>query len=153
MRPILSLDFDGVIHSYKSGWRGPRCIPDEPVPGALEFIVKALKVFDVQIYSSRSNYWGGRRAMKRWLRWNCIKLAPTYDATPEWLRGFIDSVAPMEGSWDEDAKWGVIALVGRIKFPKHKPPALVTLDDRALTFTGEWPDPAALLAFKPWYKA
>ena len=27
-----------------------------------------------------------------------------------------------------------------------------TLDDRALTFTGEWPELADLLAFKPWYR-
>lgn len=39
-----------------------------------------------------------------------------------------------------------------LKFPTEKPPALVTLDDRALTFTGVWPDVQALRVFQPWQK-
>ena len=37
-----------------------------------------------------------------------------------------------------------------LKFPVEKPPAKVTLDDRALTFTGAWPDVDYLLDFSPW---
>ena len=40
----------------------------------------------------------------------------------------------------------VVSMDGR------KPAAFVTLDDRALTFTGDWPDVRELLKFKPWYK-
>lgn len=29
-KPILCLDFDGVIHSYASGWKGADVIPDPP---------------------------------------------------------------------------------------------------------------------------
>lgn len=39
-----------------------------------------------------------------------------------------------------------------IAFPENKPPAYVTLDDRVLTFTGEWPDIETLRNFKPWNK-
>ena len=64
--PILLLDFDGVCHSYQSGWKGPDIIPDPPVPGLFEFLTQALKHFDVQIYSSRSSQPGGIEAMKDW---------------------------------------------------------------------------------------
>lgn len=66
-KPILCLDFDGVIHSYASGWKGAAVIPDPPVPGAIEFLYDALTVFDVQIYSSRSHQPGGVNAMQEWL--------------------------------------------------------------------------------------
>lgn len=152
MKPILSLDFDGVIHSYKSGWCGPRRIPDLPVPGALEFIVRALEVFDVQIYSSRSSYWGGRRAMRYWLAVHYAALMGDGPSdSPDWLARHMLANAFVD-PWEEEIRMGAINLVQRIGFPKHKPPAMVTLDDRALTFTGEWPELADLLAFRPWYK-
>jgi len=39
-----------------------------------------------------------------------------------------------------------------IDFPLMKPAAFVQLDDRAITFTGKFPDPKELLKFKPWNK-
>ena len=35
-------------------------------------------------------------------------------------------------------------------FATSKPPAFLTLDDRALTFNGEWPDVESMLNFKSW---
>jgi len=122
-KPILCLDFDGVIHSYASGWRGATMIPDPPVPGALEFLAKAVEIFDVQIYSSRSSWTGGVQAMRDWLTNYTVVAAG--GATPEWLN--------------------------MIVWPTEKPPAFVTLDDRAITFTGKWPDLDDLLNFKPWW--
>jgi sugar/nucleoside kinase (ribokinase family) len=39
------------------------------------------------------------------------------------------------------------------EFARFRPPALISIDDRALTFTGRWADfdPAALRAFQPWH--
>lgn len=127
-KPILCLDFDGVIHSYASGWKGADVIPDPPVPGALPFIVEAMKHFTVAIYSSRSGQVGGMRAMQQWLGY--------------WS---VDETHGMPRDFDH-ATWS------DIQWPTEKPAAMVTLDDRAITFTGEWPVPADLLAFKPWNK-
>lgn len=125
-KPILCLDFDGVLHSYISGWKGATEIPDPPVPGALEFLEEATRHFSVCIYSSRSNQPGGRDAMLRWL----IKHA----------------------GGNEVALQDAPAWVSMIAWPDHKPPALVTLDDRAICFTGVWPSMAELRDFKPWNK-
>jgi hypothetical protein len=65
---ILNLDFDGVIHSYKSGWKGIDKIPDPPVPGAFEWIEKALEHFDVHVFSARSSDVKGRMAMRKWMK-------------------------------------------------------------------------------------
>ena len=37
-KPTVVFDFDGVIHSYTSGWKGTTEIPDPPVPGIREAI-------------------------------------------------------------------------------------------------------------------
>ncbi len=119
-KPILCLDFDGVIHSYVSGWKGADCIPDAPVPGAFAFIREALKHFRVAIFSSRSNQPGGLDAMKDYVAVNSEM-------------GFHD---PIDG----------------LEWPQEKPPAFVTIDDRAITFTGTWPSIETLQSFKPWNK-
>lgn len=151
MKPILCLDFDGVIHSYTSPWKSARLIPDAPVPGAFEFICTALKTYDVAILSSRSHHFGGRRAMKRWMMSHLIALGETYETCPEWWRDRISSTA-FADPWDDEVHWAATRLIREIRWPIFKPPAMVTIDDRALTFTGTWPDIAAINTFKPWNK-
>jgi hypothetical protein len=124
-KPILCLDFDGVIHSYSSGWKGADIIPDDPVDGAIAFMLDALRRFDVVIFSSRSNQKGGINAMRAWLKGH---------AGNAWYE------SPC-GAGIED-----------VRFVTEKPAAMVTIDDRAVTFTGQWPCVADLLAFKPWNK-
>ena len=41
-KPVLCLDFDGVVHNYDGVWRNARTISGLPVPGAIEFIGQAL---------------------------------------------------------------------------------------------------------------
>ena len=123
-RPTLVLDFDGVLHSYTSGWQGAEVVGDPPVPGAIEFLRDASEHFTIAIYSSRRHQAGGRLAMKEWLSRHTFARFGT------------------------DAPW-----FSQIEWPDHKPSAMVTIDDRALTFTGEWPAIETLLAFKPWNKS
>lgn len=66
-KPILCVDFDGVLHSYTSGWQGADVVTDPPVPGAARFLIEASKHFRVCIYSSRSKDPGGIAAMQKWL--------------------------------------------------------------------------------------
>lgn len=131
--PIVLVDFDGVIHSYVSGWKGADVIPDPPVPGAIEFLVDHLPIPEpicamaeayvgpeVQIYSSRSAQKGGIQAMQQWL-----------------------------------IKWGLDRYYiseGILKFPTEKNAAFLTIDDRAICFDGKWPTTQEMLSFKPWNK-
>lgn len=125
-RPILSLDFDGVIHSYTSKWAGAEVIPDPPVPGAIAFLREATKHFRVCIYSTRSATKAGRDAMAEWLGYHSV-----------------------EGDFPTGEELGWLE---KVEFPETKPPALVGIDDRILTFEGKWPTMERLLAFKPWNK-
>ena len=58
---IVCLDFDGVIHSYSSGWKGPREIPDPPVPGAIRWIREFVFTLDITRAGSASLWKGPRR--------------------------------------------------------------------------------------------
>ena len=64
----LVIDFDGVLHSYRSGWKGATVIPDPPVPGAIEWLTHAVERFEVAVLSARSRETGGIDAMRDWLR-------------------------------------------------------------------------------------
>ena len=133
-KPILCVDFDGVIHSYTSGWKGADVVPDPPVGGAIEFLWRAAKVFDVQIFSSRSNEPGGIDAMRTWLDAEiCQHFDCAFGGDPR------DFEAARE-------------LSAAISYPTVKPPAMVTIDDRAITFTGQWPTIESLRNFQPWNK-
>lgn len=154
-KPTLCLDFDGVIHSYTSGWKGAHVIPDPPVPGAIDFIQRARERFQVVILSSRSHQhepgslMGGEEAMGRYL--------VAHGIPPSWIRASPEAASRgMAGSEGMDWHFAAFGHVERvenpIRFVREKPPALVTIDDRAITFTGEWPSVESLLTFKPWNK-
>jgi hypothetical protein len=67
-KPIILVDFDGVIHSYRSGWKGVNVIPDPPVTGALIWLMGLTDKFDVRIFSARCNDTAGIAAMISWFR-------------------------------------------------------------------------------------
>jgi len=135
-KPILCVDFDGVIHSYTSGWKGATVIPDPPTQGALRWLWKATEWFNVQIYSSRSKDPEARLAMGRWMiEHSKIEFGADH---------------PMAMS-DDDGDAGPVYPIG---IAYEKPAAFLTIDDRAICFEGDWSEiePADLLNFKPWNK-
>lgn len=115
-KQTVVLDFDGVLHSYTSGWKGATVIPDPPVEGAREFCEELLKEFDVIVVSTRCSQPGGPMAVSEWLNINNF---------------------PSNVFVSPDGK---------------KPPSIVTIDDRAICFTGVWPTIEDIKAFKPWNK-
>lgn len=127
MACIVCVDFDGVLHSYTSGWKGACVIPDPPVPGALEWLISASQDprLEVCVYSSRSKEPGAIHAMK------------------EWLRRYIGEFVSAEV---EDQ------VLARLTFPTQKPAASMTIDDRAFCFEGSFPTIDWILEFKPWNK-
>lgn len=131
--PIVLVDFDGVIHSYTSGWKGADVVPDPPVPGAIDWIMDHLPTPEpicpmaqpyvgpeVQIYSSRSSQRGGISVMKDWLIKHGLHKAYITE--------------------------------GILKFPTEKNAAFLTIDDRAICFDGRFPTTQEMLSFKPWNK-
>lgn len=61
------------------------------------------------------------------------------------------------GKWSVDPTYGMPSdfdhgAWGALQWPQEKPAAFITIDDRALTFTGMWPSIKTLQAFKPWNK-
>jgi len=116
MKPTVIFDFDGVIHSYKSGWKGATVIPDLPVPNIKAIIQEIRQHYRVVVVSTRCFQEGGIQAIKDYLEFHSIEVD---DVTAE------------------------------------KPPAIVSIDDRAITFNGDEMTSSKILLnmiqnFKPW---
>lgn len=126
-KPIIAVDFDGVIHSYTSGWQGADVIPDPPVEGAIEWLLDALRRKDIKIVIFSTRAKEGKVAMKEWLQ-RC-------------------AVALERDSWYEDE-----LAMSAVEITHQKPPAIITIDDRAYQFKGKWPSVDDLINFQPWNK-
>jgi hypothetical protein len=127
-KPILCLDFDGVIHSYNSPWTNDTEIADDVTSGFFEWAERASRIFRLVIYSSRSKNPEAVMAMEDWL-------------FKQW------------GKW-EPVKGMKFKNTIEFEFAHEKPAAFLTIDDRALTFHGDWSefDPEKLISFRPWNK-
>lgn len=127
MKPIICIDFDGVIHSYEHGWRNGE-IYGTVTKGFFEWAQEMAKHFTLVIYSSRSKDIDDRGNMYRWFRdrWN------------EWMR----------------ASQNVTLHIDDFTFAHEKPSAFITIDDRCICFDGDWSKITAesIFNFKPWNK-
>ena len=126
MRPpfTIALDFDGVVHSYTSGWKGAAVVADPPVEGAIEWIVEAVGAgCRVVLHTCRftiapSELPEATAAVRAWLAANGMP-APVVAALVLWTGA-------------------------------GKPHAHVYVDDNGYRFEGAFPSLAALKALRPW---
>ena len=81
-KPIVAFDFDGVIHSYKSGWQGADTIPDPPVEGINEAIQEIRKQYRVEVFSSRCHQPGGLEAIEAYLALKGIEVDAVVTVKP-----------------------------------------------------------------------
>lgn len=111
-KPTVAIDFDGVIHSYTSGWQGVSECPDPMVPGIDTAIADLRTDHKVIVVSSRAATPEGRIAIRDYLKKYNIE---------------VDGIQA------------------------EKPPCIVSIDDRAICFTG-YSDILAeqIRGFKPW---
>lgn len=125
----ICIDFDGVLHSYVSGWQGAATITDPPVPGAFEKLrswLAATPPLILAVYSARSAQADGIQSMCSWI--------DHHDAATRH-----PDTSP---------------LVDSLLFPSYKPAAKVYLDDRAIRFEGQFPSVDELIrAFRVWNDA
>jgi hypothetical protein len=141
MAKTIAIDFDGVIHKYSKGWHDGTCY-DEHVEGVFEAIQRLMaRGYTVFILSTRNS-----RQIKRWLRdrimeqdfgdhphdpqeWTYPKYGFTCEIIPFWVK-----------FWNKQSVLGIT---------KRKLPAHAYIDDRAVTFQGNWEETMnQLLYFK-----
>lgn len=67
--PTIAIDFDGVLHSYETGWHKDTILPaDAPVAGAQRFIKWLVEAgYEVVIFSTRAETKILKEGMKLWL--------------------------------------------------------------------------------------
>lgn len=74
MAKTVVFDFDGVIHSYTSGWLGETTIPDPPVPGIREALKEIHGAgYEVVVISTRCATAKGKGAIEAWLYNNGLR--------------------------------------------------------------------------------
>lgn len=73
MSRTVAFDFDGVIHSYTSGWKDYGVIPDKPVKG-IKKVLKSLykRGYSIVVMSSRASTIEGRLAIRDYLEKNGV---------------------------------------------------------------------------------
>lgn len=126
-KPIICIDFDGVIHSYEAGWQEGE-LYGSVTTGFWKWAEEAAKLFKLVIYSARSTQPEFAEPMMLWL----VEQRRLWRET---------------GGQSGDDKL-------EFEFAHEKPKAFLMIDDRALTFRGTWKarelDPTVMRAFKPW---
>ena len=116
----ISVDFDGVIHSYEKGWDDGTIYGDF-VPGAVAALSTLMHTYAVVIHTTRNP--------KQVARWIEKKSGYGFECTTR---------VPRSGFWNQK---GVLLVTNR------KLPSYVYIDDRAINFR-TWNQALTALALK-----
>jgi hypothetical protein len=100
-RPTICVDFDGVIHSYVSGWCGETAIPDPPIHRAKEAIARLRQQYRVVVHSTRCQSAAGRKAIREWLKKHGIEIDEICRSKPPAMVYLDDRAVPFKGDWDQ----------------------------------------------------
>lgn len=100
-RRTICLDFDGVIHSYRSGWCGAEVIPDPPIHGTKEAIGRLRKGHRVVIHSARCATEAGYEAVKAWLLKHDLQVDDVCRFKPPAVIYVDDRAVPFRGDWQQ----------------------------------------------------
>ncbi len=101
LRRTVCLDFDGVLHSYRSGWCGADIIPDPPIHGTREAVARLRQHYRVVVYSARCHTEEGRCAVKAWLQKHEILVDDVCEHKPPALVYVDDRAIRFRGNWDD----------------------------------------------------
>ncbi len=132
MPKTIAIDFDGVIHAYSKGWQDGT-VYDDNVKGVFTAIRQMFDAgYSVFIFSTRSP-----KQIKKWLQPK-IYISEYEDEgmggdPNRWVKtrfGYTCKIIPF---WKKF--WNEKNLIG---ITRRKLPAHVYVDDRALTFKGDW---------------
>jgi hypothetical protein len=101
LRRTVCLDFDGVLHSYRSGWCGATVISDPPIHGTREAVARLREQYCVVVYSTRCHTEEGRNAVKNWLQRHDIVVDDICEHKPPALVYVDDRAIRFRGDWND----------------------------------------------------
>jgi hypothetical protein len=100
VKQTVILDFDGVIHSYTSGWQGPAVCNDPPTDGAKQAVAALRELYRVVVCSSRCHQEGGIEAVRDYLRRHDIVVDDVSNDKPPHIVVVDDRALRFNGDWD-----------------------------------------------------
>lgn len=101
-KKTVVFDFDGVINSYASGWKGIDIIPDPPVDGISE-VMKKLKDngYEIVIHSTRAENVKGKYSIAAYCKNNNIPYDSISETKPPALVYVDDRGLKFDGKTDK----------------------------------------------------
>jgi hypothetical protein len=100
MKQTIIIDFDGVLHSYTSGWQGAHIVGDLPTPGAKGAMRALREKYKVVVVSSRCHQLGGKKAVEEWLSLHEIDVDEVTSEKPPHIVVVDDRALRFEGDWN-----------------------------------------------------